>query len=157
MENQLTILAESLDKKIQVLTEIQEYNKRQEQVFSAEKVDMDGFDAAVEEKGKLIEKLSLLDSGFETMYGKLSEQLKDNRAKYANEIRALQEKITTITEMSVTIQAQEKRNKQLIEQYFAKERMGLQQNRKASKAAYDYYRKVSNASFVQPQFYDSKK
>lgn len=156
MENQLVILAESLDKKIQVLTEIQEYNKRQEQVFSAEAVDMDGFDAAVEEKGKLIEKLTLLDSGFESMYAKLSEQLKDNRAKYATEIRALQEKITTITEMSVTIQAQEKRNKQLVEQYFAKERMGLQQSRKASKAAYDYYRRVSSVSSEQPRFYDSK-
>ena len=157
MENQLTILADSLEKKIQVLTEIQEYNKRQEQVFSAEEVDMDGFDAAVEEKGKLIEKLSLLDSGFETMYEKLSVQLKDNREKYAAEIRALQEKITTITEMSVTIQAQEKRNKHLIEQFFAKERKELQQNRKTSKVAYDYYRRVNNASFVQPQIYDSKK
>lgn len=157
MENQLTILAESLDKKIQVLTEIQEYNKRQEQMFSGTTVDMDGFDAAVEEKGKLIEKLTLLDSGFETMYAKLSEQLKDNRARYASEIRALQEKIATITEMSVSIQAQEKRNKQLVEQFFAKERMGLQQSRKASKAAYDYYRKVSSVSSEQPRFYDSKK
>lgn len=156
MENQLTILAESLDKKIQVLTEIQEYNKRQEQVFSAEAVDMEGFDAAVEEKGKLIEKLTLLDSGFESMYAKLSEQLKDNRAKYAAEIRTLQEKITTITEMSVTIQAQEKRNKQLVEQFFAKERMGLQQSRRTSKAAYDYYRRVSSVSSEQPRFYDSK-
>lgn len=157
MENQLTILAESLDKKIQVLTAIQEYNKRQEQVFSAEKVDMDGFDAAVEEKGKLIERLTLLDAGFEIMYEKLSKQLQGNRERYAEEIRALQAKITTITEMSVTIQAQEKRNKQLIEQYFAKERAGIRQSRKTSKAAYDYYRKMSNVSFEQPQYYDSKK
>ena len=55
MENQLTILAESLEQKIQVLTEIQAYNKRQEQAFLSDAVDMEQFDAAVEEKGKLIE------------------------------------------------------------------------------------------------------
>lgn len=38
MESQLTILSESLDKKLEVLQKIQEYNKRQEEVFSAEKL-----------------------------------------------------------------------------------------------------------------------
>ena len=50
MESQLTILSESLDRKLEVLQKIQEYNKRQEEVFSAEKVDIRQFDAAVEEK-----------------------------------------------------------------------------------------------------------
>ena len=39
MENQLTILSESLDKKLEVLQKIREYNKRQEEIFSAEEVD----------------------------------------------------------------------------------------------------------------------
>ena len=157
MENQLNILAESLEEKIQVLKEIQEYNKGQEQVFSAEPVDINGFDEAMEEKGRLIERLARLDDGFETMYSKLSAQLKENRERYIAEIRCLQQKIAQITEMSMAIQAQENRNKQLIEQYFAKERASIRQNRKASKAAYDYYKKVNNTSYVPPQFLDSKK
>lgn len=157
MDNQLTILAESLEKKIKVLTAIQEYNKRQEQVFTSETIDMSGFDEAVEEKGKLIEQLTLLDDGFETMYANLAEQLKGNRDKYASQIRDLQQKIAVITEMSIAIQAQEKRNKQLVEAYFSKERAGIRQSRKTSKAAFDYYKKMSNTSFVEPQFYDSKK
>ena len=40
MENQLIILSESLDKKLEVLQKIQDYNKRQEEIFSAENVDM---------------------------------------------------------------------------------------------------------------------
>ena len=157
MENQLFILAESLEKKIQVLTAIQEYNKHQEQVFTSEHVDMSSFDEAVEEKGRLIQQLSRLDDGFEVMYAALAEQLQKNRVKYAEEIRALQQQIAVITEMSVTIQAQEKRNKQLIEQYFSKERRGISQSRKTLKAAYDYYKKMNNTSIVEPQFYDSKK
>ena len=42
MENQLTILSESLDKKLEVLQKIRDYNKRQEEIFSAEKVDKIG-------------------------------------------------------------------------------------------------------------------
>jgi len=156
MENQLTILAESLEKKRQVLVRIQEYNKRQEEAFSADTVDISTFDAAVEEKGGLIEELTRLDAGFELLYAKLAEQLKENRARYAEEIRGIQQQIAVITEMSMTIQAQEKRNKHLIEQFFAKERAGLQENRKASKAAYDYYKKVNSVDYAPPQFMDSK-
>ena len=156
MENQLTILAESLEKKIQVLTAIQEYNKRQEQAFTSEQVDMNAFDDAVEEKGRLIEQLTLLDDGFETMYAKLSEQLQQDRVRYATQIRGLQQQIAQITELNVVIEAQEKRNKQLVEQYFAKERAGIRESRKTSKAAYDYYKKVSNTSYMPPQFLDSK-
>lgn len=157
MENQLTILKESLEKKIQVLTAIQEYNKRQEEAFSSNAVKIDEFDAAVEEKGKLIEQLTLLDEGFELVYERLAEQLKGNREKYAFEIRELQGLIGKVTELSVAVQVQEKRNKQLVEQFFAKERAGIGQNRKASKAAYDYYKKVNNTSYTPPQFMDSKK
>lgn len=157
MENQLTILAESLEKKIQVLEQIQEYNKQQEQAFLSGEAKLDDFDAAVEEKGKLIEQLKRLDEGFESLYAKLSEQLEGNRDKYAQEIRSLQQQIARITEMSVTIQAQEKRNKQLVEQFFAKERAGIRQSRKSSKAAYDYYKGMGSAGYTQSQFYDSKK
>ena len=64
MENQLTILSESLDKKLEVLQKIREYNKRQEEIFSAEEVDMSLFDDAVEEKQRLIDEVVHLDEGF---------------------------------------------------------------------------------------------
>lgn len=156
MENQLTILAESLAKKIEVLNRIQEYNKRQEQAFLEETVDMDTFDVAVEEKGVLIEELSKLDNGFEILYERLAKQLEENRTKYAMEIRGLQNQIAEITELSMTVQAQEQRNKQLVENYFKKQRAGISESRKASKSAYDYYKKVNHVGYAPPQFMDSK-
>lgn len=156
MENQLTILSESLTKKIAVLKRIQEYNKHQEQAFQEEKVDMDAFDAAVEEKGVLIEELSKLDNGFEILYERVAKQLEENRAQYATEIRGLQKQIAEITELSMTVQAQEQRNKQLVENYFKKQRAGIQESRKVSKSAYDYYKRVNNVGYAPPQFMDSK-
>lgn len=156
MENQLTILSESLDKKLQVLNEIQEYNRKQEQSFLQETANLDDFDAAIEEKGRLIERLSKLDEGFEAVYDRLAEELKGNREKYQSQIRELQDKIRQVTELGVSIQAQEQRNKKLVEQYFAKAHNNIHQERKNSKAVYDYYKRMSGISMPTSQFMDSK-
>lgn len=156
MENQLSILSGSLDEKLKVLKEIQEYNLRQEQAFKKGEADMDSFDEAVEEKGRLIERLARLDEGFDILYAKLAEELRGNRDKYAVQIKELQEKVARVTEMGVTIQVQEARNKKLVEDYFAKARAGLRQNRQSSKAAYDYYKSMSGANLAQSRFMDSK-
>lgn len=157
MENQLTVLSESLDKKLQLLREIQEYNKKQERSFLEGTADLEGFDAAIEEKGRLIEKLERLDEGFETVYGRLAEELKENRDKYKAQIGLLQDKIRQVTELGVSIQAQEQRNKKLVEQYFAKQHSNIRKERKNSKAAYDYYKTMSGAAVTQSHFMDSKK
>ncbi len=92
MESQLTILSESLDRKLEVLQKIQEYNKHQEEVFSAEKVDIRQFDAAVEEKQHLIDEVVRLDDGFDILYAKLAKELEGNRQRYAAQIKELQAK-----------------------------------------------------------------
>lgn len=150
-------MSESLDKKLEVLQKIREYNKRQEEIFSAEEVDMSLFDDAVEEKQRLIDEVVHLDEGFEIMYEKLARELEGNRERYAAQIRELQKKVSRVTELSVTVQAQEARNKKLIESYFAKERAGIGQRRKNAKSAYDYYKSMSGAGYVAPQMYDNKK
>ena len=106
MESQLSILQESLVAKRRVLLEIQEYNRKQEAVFMADEVDMSLFDEAIEEKGRLVQKLTQLDDGFEAMYEKLSRELQDNREKYADQIRVLQQQIKEITDLGISIQAQ---------------------------------------------------
>lgn len=84
MGNYLSILEESLRKKLVVLDKIRAYNEKQYECFSSEMVDMAGFDAAIEEKGKLIEELTKLDEGFETLYANIAEQLKKNKEAYAD-------------------------------------------------------------------------
>ena len=156
MNTQLEILSESLDKKYAVLLEIQKYNEEQEKVFLDETVKLQDFDAAVEEKGKLIEKLSRLDTGFEALYQRLADELQQNRERYGEQIKSIQQKIAAVTDLSISIQAQEARNKRLIEDFFSKERAQIKQGRQSSKAAYDYYKNMSKSNFIPPQFMDSK-
>lgn len=156
MKNYLGVLEESLYKKLQLLDKIQMYNEAQYQVFSGDNVQVEKFDAYIEEKGRLIEEVLKLDEGFETLYANLSEQLKNNREQYAEQIKTLQELVKQVTEKSVIVQAQEARNKSLIESYFAKEKEQIGQGRRSSTVAYNYYANVNKSVQAQPQFMDSR-
>lgn len=156
MDNYLKILEDSLLKKIKVLDSIAAYNDEQGKIFSEGNADIDKFDEYMDKKGELIDALSRLDEGFETLYARVSEQLKDNKAVYAQQIKRLQQLVQEVTDKSVSVQAQEARNKALVEEYFAKERLSLRNNRKASKAAYDYYKSMASVNSMSSQFMDSK-
>ncbi len=156
MKNYLGVLEESLHKKLQLLDKIQMYNEAQCQVFSSDNVQVEKFDVYIDEKGKLIEEVLKLDEGFETLYANLSEQLKNNRNQYAEQIKNLQNLVKQVTEKSVAVQAQEARNKVLIESYFAKEKEQIGQGRRSSAVAYNYYANVNKAVRSQPQFMDSR-
>lgn len=155
--NYLTLLEESLRRKLQVMAEIQKYNVRQQEIFQSGQADIDQFDELVEEKGRLIDRLNALDSGFEKLYANVAEELKENREQYAEQIRTLQGLVAEVTDASVSIQAQEARNKKLIEEFFRKGRERIRMNRKTSKAAIDYYRNMNKSSVVMPVFMDDKK
>lgn len=155
-EQYLNVMEESLEKKLQILKKIQEYNLRQQQILQAQDVELEQFDECVDRKGELIGELATLDSGFEALYDNLAKELQDGREKYADHIRRLQELVSDVMEQSVTIQAQEARNKKLVEDYFRKEKKQLGQTRRNSQAAYDYYRNANQAGLMPSRFMDSK-
>lgn len=146
MDNYLEILEESLKQKVLLLDKIAEHCMEQEALLKGESMSLEKFDEYVEKKDILIQKLTRLDEGFESLYARVSEQLSGSKAAYAAQIKRMQTLIEQITEKSVSIQAREARNKQLIEAYFATERKTIQQGRRNTKAAYDYYQKLSKSN-----------
>lgn len=156
IENYLQVLEQSLYKKADILSRIQEINHSQEQILK-EKGAAEDFDATIDEKGRLIEELTKLDEGFETLYQHIQDQLAAGKEQYKNQISILQQLIIKVTEQSVAIQTQEARNNKLAKDYFTIERKSLQRNRTTSKAALDYYKNMNNSRVVQPQFMDKKK
>lgn len=156
-ENYLSVLEESLEKKLQIMAKIQEYTLCQQEIFQAESADLEKYDEYVDKKDALVDELTALDNGFETLYRNVAGELEANRGKYAEQIRRLQALVTRVTEESVAIQTQEARNKKLVEDYFHRERSNITQSRKTSKAAYDYYRRLSGSSISVPRNYDNRK
>lgn len=156
MTSKLTILIDSLDKKIDVLKRIQAYNDIQEKSFLETTPDLDSFDEAIAQKDALIEELMRLDDGFETLFEEVKSEVETNRSAYVNEIATMQNQIRTITELSNAVQAKEARNKKLVEEYFRKSRTGIKQGRQQSKAALDYYKSMNNPAVSAYHMMDSK-
>lgn len=154
--NYLDIMEESLRQKSQALDEIILYNKKQEEMLKENTASLEEFDAYVDQKDALIQKLLKLDEGFESLYEHVKEELNGHREKYVNQIAAMQKLIAQITDKSVQIQAQEARNKVLIEQYVAKQKQDLQKSRVNSRKAYDYYQNLSRANAPHSQIMDQK-
>ncbi len=153
----LAMMADSLDKKIELLNRIREENKTQHDVLTREgAVDIDAFDATVEAKGELIDELDQLNDGFESLFTQVRDELDGNKDKYKEEITAMQERIRTITALSGSIQAEEARNKKLAEKYFSDSRKEMAFGKKSAKAALDYYHNMARSTFTPPQYLDSK-
>lgn len=152
----LEILKESLEKKKGILEAVLEKNEEQAQAVKEDK-NQEIFGRIVEEKAGLIEELGRLDDGFEQLYNRIREELVPNKERFRKEIAILQKLISQVTDLSVRIQASEKRNRKLAEDYFFRERDRLQKSHKSVKAASDYYRAMSRVNYVDPQLMDKKK
>jgi flagellar biosynthesis/type III secretory pathway chaperone len=152
---ELQILADSLNKKKDILLKIVEENKNQENALKIEPVSLEDFDAIVDKKSALLDELNVLDQGFESVYDRIKEQLKAEQSEHRSQIAAMKTLISTITELSITIQAQEERNKALVEKFFNQSRQSMQADRIRSKASYDYMNRMSSNE-VAPRFLDTK-
>lgn len=153
----IKILIESLEKKIKILDEIILKNKEQKEIISKEKLESEEFEKNLEEKSILVEKIENLDNGFQNVYDHVKEELAGKREEYAEEILRLQELISMITDKSMLIQAEEERNKNLIQTHFSTIKTEIKQAKRGRKAAADYYKSMSKTGMIEPQFLDRKK
>lgn len=150
-QNYVDILVESLEKKKDLLSSLQKENEIQSELLSQEKFDDEAFDAAMDRKAEYIKELQLMDMGFEAIYVRVKDTFKTKKMEYAAEIKRMQQLITEVTELSVSIQASEKRNDAAMQSRFRMERARIGQNRTSVKAVTGYYQNYktqNNAQFM---------
>lgn len=150
----INILIESLQKKEKILTDLYDLSLKQAEIVKAEDPDWDAFTSVVDNKGVLIDSINELDEGFETVFGKVKETLDSDKDKYVKEIIKLKELVKSVTEKGADLEALERRNKDLIEQSFAKSRQKIKQSKMGTQAAMQYYQKMNKINTVDPQFLD---
>ena len=156
-ETYLTMMEESLDRKIGVLEQIKKLNEQQKAILENKEVrDTEAFDKTVDGKEGLVEEIVKLNDGFDSLYDHVKEELNDHKDAYRDRIQRMQEKIKQVTELSNTIEAGENRNRRLAESFFAGARESLGGNAKSANAAINYYRNMSKSNFYDPQFMDKK-
>lgn len=153
----VNIMIQSLNKKIKVLEEIKRLNQLQKELLEDEKSSVDAFDKTVEDKSDCIKQLEQLDDGFDTLFDKVKDELNNNKEVYADRIRKMQELIRQITDLSMELQAQESRNKDLMTRKFVSIKERAKVVRTNTKVANQYYKNMMNLHYVDPQFLDNKK
>jgi len=156
-KNYITILVDSLNKKIKLLEYILVENKRQQLSVSSEKMDEELFEETMAKKEDYINQINEIDQGFETVYHHVQEELSVNAGQYKDEISELKELISVITQKSMEVQLSEKRNEQMITKKFSDIRKDIHKSKNVSKVATDYYKAMSKTGVVEPQFLDKKK
>jgi len=152
----ISMMNESLKKKLEVLEAIYAATLEQEEQLQLEKPDMEVFDKAVDNKDKLLGLMNKLDVGFDDLYAKVQVELNVNKELYRTEIEKLQQMIATITEFGVKIKTLEERNRVMLERYLTEERKGIKNFKVSRKTAAAYYKSMSGAS-GQPAFMDKRK
>ena len=148
IENYLQIMIDSLEKKEVLLDRILEKNRRQYECVknkSYDDVDWDAFNLLVTEKDIAINRIIEIDEGFEETYNIIKNEVIANKAKYRDKVEVLKELIGRLTDKGVTIQADEERNRQIIDGLFDKTRQDIRKQRTSINVASAYYKTMSNS------------
>ena len=153
----IAVLIQSLEKKKEILDKIIAKNKEQKILFTDEGSDPDRLEENMQEKSGLVDQLNELDEGFQQIYNRVKSVLQSDKESYKEEIRTMQKLITEVTEMSTTIQTQEKRNYDLAGKRFAKVKKGIRKARASNRVASQYYKNMAKLNYMDAQFMDKKK
>ena len=156
-EDYITILSESLQKKNKILDAIRAANEEQKVLLADEMLGPDDFERTLDKKAALVEELNCLDDGFQQIYEQVRPEIEQNMGKYAEQIRLMQELIREIVAKTMSAQAEEARNKQLIEKKFASVKKQIREVKSSQKAVNTYYQNMMKNAYLDSQFLDRKK
>lgn len=152
----IQLLIDSLGKKYTILKELMVITDRQKDIINAVNFDEDEFMKTITLKEELINSLSELDKGFELVYDRVREELKENSNKYKAEITSLKELVAKVTDLSISLQALEKRNKTNLEAVLFRKRNEIGKARLSNKTVANYYKNMTGKQDSNSIFYDKK-
>ena len=157
MEQYLNSLIEGLKAKENMLDELTALTEKQQDIVSGEKIDWDAFDAIVDEKSDIIEKLNQNDEGFTAVFDRIKDDLKSQMGKYSSYIEQIKSGIANVTNKSTSLMALEQRTKTRVENAFKRQKKEYNNSKTSSRVATNYYNAMNKMNFVDPQLMDSKK
>ncbi|MBR1738462.1 MAG: hypothetical protein IJ736_15895 [Firmicutes bacterium] len=132
----IKILTDNLDRKKELLKQIEAITEKQEMFFTTLKGEDRNYmlEQAVNEKQKIIDELMKIDEAFLSTFKTFNGELNENRDIYAAEIEKMKKKIKEVTDIDVRIRVREERNRRI----FTEVRLENQNQIKGLKASKDY-------------------
>lgn len=153
----MDLLKASIRKKIELLNVILAITEQQEKLIALDQLEDSSFDRTMLQKEEQISNLLKVDEGFNQLYLHIKDELAKNRNEYKADIEELQQLIKEMTDLSVMIEALEKRNKSRMESYFTGRRKDIKTRRLNNKSVSSYYKSMTKLNDNRSFFYDKKK
>lgn len=160
LSNYIQIMIDSLEKKIEILDRLINKTCIQTEILKSaefDNIDWDRFNMIVTEKEEEINHINEMDKGFQSLFDRVSIQLKSDKSLYANEIKCMQELIKKLEEKSIRIQTDEERNRATIEKILGERKREIKQTRNSKKVAESYYHTMSKSLNMNYYSVDKKK
>ena len=153
----LDLLASNLNKKSVLLKEMSDVLERQLQLLDTSDMQIEELDLCMEKQGNLTEELESLNEEADSLYEYLQKADISAETGNASKIAHIKKLLAQITTDFDILQEKEQSARRRMEAFFQKERKNFGDGRRSSKAALDYYKSMSGANVVPPQFMDWKK
>jgi hypothetical protein len=154
----VVMLRESLEKKVDILEVLLIRNKEQAAILQDPNTSPDDLEKNMNMKAELIDRIVMLDDGFEQLFNRVKAILDEDRDSYADEIRLMQDLIRRITELTADVEATEYKNKEYAKTRFSNIKKDLREVKKSGDVVSSYYKNMmANNKVDEPAFWDKKK
>ncbi|HBI60103.1 MAG TPA: hypothetical protein DDY31_02645 [Lachnospiraceae bacterium] len=162
MENNIDVyvsaLHTSLHEKWELMQNLLKLTQEQEQILSKGEMEPDDFDALIQKKSVLLDRMGELDKGFQNLFDRIGTSLKEKKQQYKEQIQEMQELIRKITSCGVKLEALEKKNKNAFQTFTAQKHKEIHDFRVSNRTAVSYYKNMANQHQEgQSYFLDKKK
>jgi flagellar biosynthesis/type III secretory pathway chaperone len=151
------MLVNSLNKKYEILRQLEKIEEKQEEAIFDSKVTPDKLNQLFDEKNKCIEKLEELDLGFEQLYERTREDILSDKEAYKEDILAMQDLIRKISDITVSLQARQTRNKEKYMAFFENKKKEIKTFKRSSKTVSNYYKNMYNSHQEGSSYFLDKK
>lgn len=151
------ILRDSIANKVHVLENLLDLTTKQGELAKSGNPDVREFDELLDEKGRQIDMLNMLDDGFAGIYDKIKDELAFNTEAYKDELLQIRELIDKATSLGVRLEALEHENKQHIEAFIARKKAEVKSFKQSKNMTASYAKNMTNQHSEGTSYFMDKK
>ena len=154
----VVMLRESLEKKADILRVLLIRNNEQAAILQDPNTLPEDLEKNMNMKSELIDRIVMLDDGFEQLFNRVKPIIENDRDTYADEIRIMQDLIRKITDLTADVEATEYKNKEYAKTRFSNIKKEAREIKKSNDVVTSYYKNMmAHNKADDPAFLDKKK
>ncbi len=155
-QNYVQVLIDTITKKEETLRKILEITKQQEVISKQDTYASEDMEKTLNEKEIQISRLNYLDEGFQSVYDRVSSEIRNHIDVYKQDVLVLQDKIRICTEIGNEIMVLEERNRNRFNTLFSKAHTDYSTVKSKASVAQNYFKTMNNSKVMDAYFVDKK-